>query len=128
MPFVCDPCYRDRLFVGVVMAAGGLTESLVRHAGQSLLAFFGSLPAALPNSPHALGLSDTTDMLLRVFETNKRQTRVVTPLLDVLDQLLAADMFQELPKERLVYSRCVTECCRSICNHLVRLPINCLPS
>lgn len=100
VPLLCMPCYRDRVFVGVVIAAGGLTESLVRHAGQALLSHFQALPHVMPDPAHTFHLEDATEMILRVFETYAKQSRVIVPLLDVLDQLFSADVFQDLSETR----------------------------
>ena len=72
--------YRERLILGLVVSVGGLTERLVKHAGQSLFKELQSMEDVEP----------FCKAILNVFEANQKNDRVTVPMFKFLDQLLTS--------------------------------------
>ncbi|KAF9171818.1 hypothetical protein BGX21_001107 [Mortierella sp. AD011] len=89
------PEYRPVLLLGFIVSAGGLTESLVRHASACLTEFVSDLPITSsdievddPSSPPTLTLVGFGNEIMNIIEKYEGQDRVIIPLLEVLDMLL----------------------------------------
>ncbi|XP_006886364.1 PREDICTED: tubulin-specific chaperone D [Elephantulus edwardii] len=81
------PAFRYHVLLGLAVSTGGLTESTVRHATQSLCEYVKSIQ----EDPQAMGYFSET--LLQIFRDNLLNDRVSVPLLKTLDQLLANGCF-----------------------------------
>ncbi|CAG8506383.1 18612_t:CDS:10 [Dentiscutata erythropus] len=91
--------YRFNLLVGLVIAAGGINESLVRYSSSTLLDFANELPVtstSLPPEGSSLSLSNFANELLNIFRHNEKQDRISIPLLEVLDLLLESGTLQKI--------------------------------
>ncbi|RHZ45413.1 hypothetical protein Glove_680g46 [Diversispora epigaea] len=88
------PEYRLEALTGFVIAAGGLTESLIRHSSSTLLEYASELPNT--STPGTFTLSEFANTLLEIFRKYERQDRVVIPLLEVLDLLLETETLQKI--------------------------------
>ncbi|KAF9953260.1 hypothetical protein BGZ70_000310 [Mortierella alpina] len=95
--FLNLPEYRSELLLGFIVSAGGLTESLVRHASACLTEFVSDLPvtradvdmdAAQDSSLNpTLTLVEFGHEIMSIVEKYEGQDRVIVPLLEVLDML-----------------------------------------
>ncbi|KAF9275663.1 hypothetical protein BGZ68_010600 [Mortierella alpina] len=89
------PEYRSELLLGFIVSAGGLTESLVRHASACLTEFVSNLPITRADMDAAedsslnptLTLVEFGHEIMSVVEQYEGQDRVIVPLLEVLDML-----------------------------------------
>ncbi|KAI8059095.1 tubulin folding cofactor D C terminal-domain-containing protein [Gongronella butleri] len=72
--------YRFELLTGLVASAGALTESLVRHASASLLAYM----EAAAQQQQGSALEDVLNTFVAIFAAYDKQDRVTLPLMDVL--------------------------------------------
>ncbi|KAM6164683.1 tubulin-specific chaperone D [Rhynchocyon petersi] len=81
------PAFRYHVLLGLSVSAGGLTESTMRYATQSLYEHM----KTIQEDPQAVGCIAET--LLQVFEDNLSNNRVSVPLLKTLDQMLANGCF-----------------------------------
>ncbi|CAG8463919.1 114_t:CDS:10 [Diversispora eburnea] len=88
------PDYRLEALTGFVLAAGGLTESLIRHSSSTLLEYASELPNT--STPGTFTLSEFANTLLEIFRKYERVDRVVIPLLEVLDLLLENETLQKI--------------------------------
>lgn len=89
--------YRFNLLVGLVIAAGGINESLVRYSSSTLLDFANKLPiTSMPLKDSSLSLLDFANELLNIFHQNEKQDRISIPLLEVLDLLFESGTLQKL--------------------------------
>ncbi|XP_033630444.1 tubulin-specific chaperone D-like [Asterias rubens] len=77
------PEYRPHVLLGLTVSVGGLTESLVRHSGQSLLAY-------LKDVTTISDMGEFVDSLLQVFADNEKVERVTIPMMKMLDMLLSS--------------------------------------
>ncbi|XP_022110714.1 tubulin-specific chaperone D-like isoform X2 [Acanthaster planci] len=77
------PVYRHHVLLGLTVSVGGLTESLVKHSSQSLMAYL-------------KGLSSLTDLegfvsaMLDVFQEYEKVDRVTLPMMKMINILLSA--------------------------------------
>ncbi|CAG8486755.1 6341_t:CDS:2 [Paraglomus brasilianum] len=88
------PEYRFDLLAGLVVAAGGMTESLVRYSSATLIKYASSLPPFATDTS-SISLLDFANALLEVFRVYGKQDRVVVPLLEVIDLLFEAGALQK---------------------------------
>ncbi|CAG8507011.1 2497_t:CDS:2 [Acaulospora morrowiae] len=91
------PDYRFDLLTGFVLAAGGLTESLVRYSSSTLLEYANELP--VESTPESFTLTDFAKTLLDIFRKYERQDRVVIPLLEVVDLLFENGTLQKIDSD-----------------------------
>nr|XP_014348904.1 PREDICTED: tubulin-specific chaperone D [Latimeria chalumnae] len=82
------PTYQYHVLLGLSVSVGGLTESTVRFSAQSLFEYL----RTIQNDSEAM--SQFGSILLQVFKNNLRNDRVSTPLLKMLDQMLASGCFE----------------------------------
>ncbi|XP_077980737.1 tubulin-specific chaperone D-like [Glandiceps talaboti] len=82
------PTYRRHLLLGLTVSVGGLTESLVKYSGQSLLTYLRTI------SDNEDELKSFSDTLLAIFEEYQKVDRVSIPMLKMLDFLLNNDCFE----------------------------------
>jgi hypothetical protein len=103
--------YRASALAGMSLSVGGLTESLIRHSGSSLLAFVKSLvdqsalptasadtsrlilPISLPS--HSQLCADLCNDFLSILTTNRGDARVVLPTWKTIELLLENDAFRK---------------------------------
>ncbi|KAF8938927.1 tubulin folding cofactor D C terminal-domain-containing protein [Dissophora ornata] len=112
------PEYRSDLLLGFTISAGGLAESLVRHASACLTEFVSNLPITSsdmetdsPSTP-TLTLVEFGNELMSIATRYNGQDRVIIPLLEVLDMLfesgcmlLMEDEYDFAPMVRFVRSQ-----------------------
>ncbi|KAF9924456.1 hypothetical protein FBU30_005578 [Linnemannia zychae] len=87
------PEYRFELLLGLVISAGGLTETLVRHSSSCLTEFVSGLSITKCDSMDVddstatptLTLVEFAHEIMKIIEQYEGQDRVVIPLLEVLD-------------------------------------------
>ncbi|KXS12028.1 ARM repeat-containing protein [Gonapodya prolifera JEL478] len=106
VPLIVIPQYRTELLTGLIVSAGGLTESLVRHSNTCLLDFVAALPtrpnetmtpfsgatfALHPSLPqYPFSLVDFFSSIVEVFNRNKGTDRVIVPLFEVVDTVVSS--------------------------------------
>ncbi|CAG8736301.1 24921_t:CDS:10 [Gigaspora margarita] len=96
--------YRFNLLVGLVIAAGGINESLVRYSSSTLLDFANKLPiTSMPLKDSSLSLLDFANELLNIFHQNEKQDRISIPLLEVLDFLCGMTSLGGIVRNRSLY-------------------------
>ncbi|XP_059046099.1 tubulin-specific chaperone D [Achroia grisella] len=78
------PEYRYNVIKGLVVSAGELTESLVKHTTQSLYSYLNSLH---DNKEMLTAICDT---IIRVFADNIQVKRITGPIFNFLDRLLSS--------------------------------------
>ncbi|KAJ0178796.1 hypothetical protein K1T71_005571 [Dendrolimus kikuchii] len=78
------PDYRYNVIKGLVVSAGELTESLVKHTTQSLYAYLNSLH----NDKEML--KSICDTIVKVFADNLHVKRITGPIFNFLDRLLSS--------------------------------------
>ncbi len=71
------------MLLGFIVSAGGLTESTMKAASDSLLGYVAEIKDSEQDMDGFLGC------LVRVLEENKRKERVIGPFLVALDQILS---------------------------------------
>ncbi|KAF9969008.1 hypothetical protein BGZ73_008847 [Actinomortierella ambigua] len=102
--FLHLPEYRTDLLAGFVVSAGGLTETLVRHASTCLIEFVGNLAitnvntdtstdmevdgASTPSHSTELTLVEFGNAIMELVAKYEGQDRVIVPLLETLNILL----------------------------------------
>ncbi|XP_038066750.1 tubulin-specific chaperone D-like [Patiria miniata] len=77
------PVYKHRVLLGLTVSVGGLTESLVKHSGQSLMAYLKGLPSVSD-------LEGFVRTMLDVFQENEKVDRVTLPMMKMINMLLSA--------------------------------------
>ncbi|XP_013417607.2 tubulin-specific chaperone D-like [Lingula anatina] len=82
------PVYCYSVLLGMTVSVGGLTESLVKHSGTSLIGYLKSL------SNDAGAVQNFADVLIKIFKDYQKVDRVSLPMLKMLDQLLTNGCFQ----------------------------------
>ncbi|KAG2461089.1 TBCD protein, partial [Polypterus senegalus] len=87
------PTYQYPTLLGLTVSVGGLTESTVRHSGQSLFSYLETI------KQDRRALSEFSSTLLRIFRDHQRNDRVSIPLLKMLDQMLANGCFEVFTAE-----------------------------
>ncbi|CAG8798261.1 11150_t:CDS:2, partial [Racocetra persica] len=87
--------YRFDLLVGLVIAAGGINESLVRYSSSTLLDYANELPVTSPEDS-SLSLPELANELLNILRHNEKQDRIAIPLLEVLDLLFESGTLQKI--------------------------------
>ncbi|KAG0043760.1 hypothetical protein BGZ83_011058, partial [Gryganskiella cystojenkinii] len=85
--------YRMDLLLGFIVSAGGLTESLVRHASACLAEFIADLPITNMDEDGSSSSSTVTlvefgNEIMNIVENYEGQERIIVPLLEVLDMLV----------------------------------------
>ncbi|XP_013165027.1 PREDICTED: tubulin-specific chaperone D [Papilio xuthus] len=78
------PEYRYSVIKGLVVSAGELTESLVKHTTQSLYSYLHTLHDDLPT------LRSVCDTIVQVFADNLHVKRITGPMFNFLDRLLSS--------------------------------------
>ncbi|CAH2071317.1 unnamed protein product, partial [Iphiclides podalirius] len=78
------PEYRYSVIKGLVVSAGELTESLVKHTTQSLYAYMNTLHEDLDT------LRSICDTIIEVFSDNLHVKRITGPMFNFLDRLLSS--------------------------------------
>ncbi|XP_072036691.1 tubulin-specific chaperone D-like isoform X1 [Amphiura filiformis] len=78
------PIYRYHVLLGLTVSVGGLTESLVKHSSQSLLAYLKE------HCSEEQQLDIFTDALLKVFTDYQKEDRVSIPMMKMVDLLLSS--------------------------------------
>ncbi|KAJ9050980.1 hypothetical protein DSO57_1009064 [Entomophthora muscae] len=94
VPLLYIDSYRAPLLAGLVSSAGGMSESLIRHAGGSLIDF---LIAATEEIKY-----EVSKELLVLFKDNHHVDRITLPLLEVLRQMFEAELFHGLQYDELL--------------------------
>lgn len=89
------PCYQYAVLSGVILSAGGLSESLIRQAGVSLENFLGRLAAKRQEE----ALMNFAENLVKLFKEFQKNDRVIIPLFKVLDHLLSIGSLNFLANE-----------------------------
>lgn len=87
------PAFRYHVLLGITVSVGGLTESTVRYSSQSLFDYLRTIQT--DEQP----LKEFCDLLLQLFQDNRRNDRVSIPLLKMLDQMLANGCFEMFTEE-----------------------------
>jgi tubulin-specific chaperone D len=96
------PEYRFDLLTGLVVAAGGTTESLVRYSSTTLIEYAGTLPtnsSATPSSELTLSFTEFAKTLLDIAKHFEKQDRIITPFLEVVDLLFESGTMQKITNE-----------------------------
>ncbi|XP_068630988.1 tubulin-specific chaperone D [Battus philenor] len=78
------PTYRYSVIKGLIVSAGELTESLVKHTTQSLYAYLNTLHDDLET------LKSICDTIIQVFADNLHRKRITGPMFNFLDRLLSS--------------------------------------
>ncbi|CAK1546044.1 unnamed protein product [Leptosia nina] len=78
------PAYRYHIIKGLVVSAGEITESLVKHTTQSLFSYLNSLHEDLET------LKSICDTIIQVFRDNLHVKRITGPIFNFLDRLLSS--------------------------------------
>uniref|UniRef100_A0A3B3Z090 Tubulin-specific chaperone D n=1 Tax=Poecilia mexicana TaxID=48701 RepID=A0A3B3Z090_9TELE len=84
------PEYQYHTLLGLSVSVGGITESTAHHSSQSLFAFLKGIQKDID------ALTQFTQTLLRIFKNNLQNDRVSVPLLMMLSQMLANNVFEIL--------------------------------
>lgn len=101
MPLLHIEAYRIDLLRGIATSIGGITESLVRHAGDGLVDFVGGLeegPAM--DADDKLSLDGFFYSLFALFQTSASEERLVVPILSTYQLLLQAGLLAKLSTDR----------------------------
>jgi hypothetical protein len=92
------PEFRFDLLTGLIVAAGGMTESLVRYSSATLIEYVNLLPT--DSSPEIkISLTDFAKSLLDIAKHFEKQDRIFVPLLEVIDLLFEAGSLQKINKD-----------------------------
>ncbi|XP_057310361.1 tubulin-specific chaperone D-like [Hydractinia symbiolongicarpus] len=89
--------YQYSILLGLTISAGGLTESLVRHSSDYLLAFLTKYQESETD------LDVITENLLKIFQTHSKDDRVVIPMLRMLDIILSSgslELYNDIQKSQ----------------------------
>ncbi|XP_045447141.1 tubulin-specific chaperone D [Melitaea cinxia] len=78
------PAYRYHVLRGLVVSAGELTESLVKHTTQSLFSYLNTLHNDMET------LKSICDTIIQVFADNLHVKRITGPMFNFLDRLLSS--------------------------------------
>lgn len=92
-PLLCMDAYRGYLLAGLVSSAGGMSESLIRHAAGSLIDFLISATDDIKEK--------VSQELLALFRDNQHNDRITLPLLEVIRQIFEAEIFLDLCQDDL---------------------------
>lgn len=84
--------FYDYIIDGMVISVGGLTESVARYSTKALLEYI----RALKKSKASLKISKIAFSLIRLFEEQQKNQRVILPLLVTLDKLISHGCLAEL--------------------------------
>ncbi|PKK78732.1 ARM repeat-containing protein [Rhizophagus irregularis] len=91
------PEFRFDLLTGLIVAAGGMTESLVRYSSATLIEYVNLLPTDSSTiSSSELSLIDIAKSLLDLAKYFEKQDRILVPLLEVVDFLFEAGTLQKI--------------------------------
>ncbi|KAG9297370.1 hypothetical protein G9A89_009454 [Geosiphon pyriformis] len=92
------PEYRLELLSGLIIAAGGMTETLVRYSSSTLIEYADGLSPFTPTSPSfgKITLLEFVTSLFQIFRLYERNDRVMLPLLEVTDLLFEAGILQKV--------------------------------
>ncbi|KAI8899805.1 tubulin folding cofactor D C terminal-domain-containing protein [Globomyces pollinis-pini] len=82
------PCYRDAVLQGFIICIGGLTESLVRNAGNELSKFIEGLPSSGYDKSLTTYSNDIIKSLSIIFSEHIGNERVSIPTIETLDLYL----------------------------------------
>jgi hypothetical protein len=82
------PCYRDKVMCGIICSIGGLTESLVRFAGESFIDFCTKLPTKATGNE--MILDDVLESIHSIFIEYQGVERVSIPVVDCLDLYISS--------------------------------------
>ena len=96
------PEYRFDLLTGLIVAAGGMTESLVRYSSSTLIEYVNSLPiddSTTSLSEYKISLLEFAKSLLDIAKHFEKQDRILIPLLEVVDLLFEAGTLQKITNE-----------------------------
>ncbi|CAG8433293.1 13041_t:CDS:10 [Ambispora gerdemannii] len=93
--------YRFELLTGLILAAGGMTESLIRYSSSTLIEYVDSLPLSPPSATStaistSITLLDFANSLIEIYRVHERQDRVMLPLLEATDLLFETGKLQKL--------------------------------
>ncbi|XP_045513668.1 tubulin-specific chaperone D [Pieris brassicae] len=88
------PAYRYHVIKGLIVSAGELTESLVKHTTQSLFSYLNSLHEDLDT------LKSICDTIIRVFADNLRVKRITGPIFNFLDRLLSSGSISPILEDK----------------------------
>ncbi|XP_070581206.1 tubulin-specific chaperone D-like [Ptychodera flava] len=80
--------YQYHLLLGLTVSVGGLTESLVKYSGQSLLTYLRSI------SDDEEAMTSFADTLLTIFKEHQKVDRITIPMLKMLDFIMTNDCFE----------------------------------
>lgn len=84
--------FYDYIIDGMVISVGGLTESVARYSTKALLEYI----RALKKSKASFKISKIAFSLIRLFEEQQKNQRVILPLLVTLDKLISHGCLAEL--------------------------------
>ena len=96
------PEYRFDLLTGLVLAAGGTAESLVRYSCSTLLEYANTLSpdsSTISSSELKLSLTEFAKSLLDIAQHFEKEDRIMIPLLEVVDLLFEAGTLQKITNE-----------------------------
>ncbi|KAI9099501.1 tubulin folding cofactor D C terminal-domain-containing protein [Phlyctochytrium arcticum] len=94
IPLLNVPQVRRATLSGLVVAVGGMSESLVRHSSKSLLDFCENLPLSAPSPTLTLPLFFQD--LLDILTSHRHLDRVTKPILEVLELMLTSGLVSKL--------------------------------
>ncbi|KAI8340643.1 tubulin folding cofactor D C terminal-domain-containing protein [Chlamydoabsidia padenii] len=92
--------YRLELLTGIIASAGGLTESLVRHASSNLIQYVNSLPVTTTDA-HECSIEDIIRTMFEIFARYEKQDRVIIPLMDVIGLLFETGTLPQIKNENI---------------------------
>ncbi|CAG8461477.1 14387_t:CDS:10 [Funneliformis mosseae] len=97
------PEYRFDLLTGLVLSAGGISESLVRYSSSKLLEYASTLPidsSTVSSSELNVSLTEFAKSLLDIAQHFQKQDRIIIPLFEVIDLLFEACTLQKITNEK----------------------------
>lgn len=94
------PEFRFDLLTGLIVAAGGMTESLVRYSSATLIEYANLLPnnSSIISSSE-FSIIDFAKSLLDIAKYSEKQDRILVPLLETVDFLFEAGTLQKITNE-----------------------------
>jgi hypothetical protein len=92
-PLLAVPVYRIPVLTGIVISAGGLTESLVKFSSVALIKFVESLPTK------EITVKDFLMAFEQLIALRSKQDRIIVPLLDAFDLLFSSESFETIIAE-----------------------------
>ncbi|KAI8082900.1 tubulin-specific chaperone D-like protein [Halteromyces radiatus] len=95
------PSYRLELLTGLIASAGGLTESLVRHASSCLIEFINKLPPNTNDTSDNCSREDIIRTMYDIFARYEKQDRVIIPLMDVIGLLYETGSLSVIENETI---------------------------